>query len=579
MRRMFSKRQESPRRNRLSKSGLHSSSFVYTPLREADEIRLLNIAPRSATDGNRGLQDSIQHVLLSASPLYIAISWMWGRPGDLVEFEVGGHTLMVQRNLSRVIDHLRDDYQTRRVWIDAICIDQHSLQERNHQVQMMGQIYRNASYVVACLNAARPRDSKRLKREAQSLHTTLREGQHFTKTSRYRHFFGNQYFTRRWIIQEISHAQAVVICCEGHLVPMSILRDAIKVRTLEANRDAKQGYSVFSETEKMAESRAIQLCSMEPPSQSVKTSLEDLLYLHETAECLDFRDKIYALISLSPEAQTHLTVHYDIDRLQLMLTVLRFCCKHQRLSTFGTLGFMSFLRQHLEVERDELHNGILYLGKSPALSDSFAINGTVRGKIETLHPGRDVEEAALRVRPLFPALIPRQTIFLSDRGPSNALEIDTKASINTQASATVGIPGADQCLFAFTGNPLRDEASTESTEDPDSPPEYVLATPNTIKGPLFAGLASTRVNVLDEIWQFDRTPVAIIARMTPEGYILVGRAFLIRDLRVGEQRTPSRLEDEIVWIKDGTKHAQTTPAISVDLKGLHDLMCWVNFDQ
>ena len=558
---------KSSKSGRLSKAGLNS--FNYTPLRDADEIRLLNIAPRHTTTGSSRLKDSIQHVLLSDSPLYTAISWMWGSPGDLIKFEVDGHTLMVQRNLRRMIEHLRLNDQPRRVWIDAVCIDLRNLQERNHQVQMMGKIYRNANYVVACLNAARPRDSERLKREAENLHEILREGLYSTNTSLYRHFFGNQYFTRRWIIQEIAQAQSVTFCCEGHLIPMCIIRDAIKNSGLKTQRDVRQGYSYFSKAERMAESRAIQLCSTEPHTQSSFTSMEHLLYLHETAECLDFHDKIYALISLTSEAQTHLSVHYDIDRPQLMLTVLNFCHTYQNLSAFGTLSFMSFLRQHLEVKRDELRSSILNLETS-VLSTNFAICGTVRGRIESLYLGRDVEEAALRIRNKLPALSPRHKLLLNKRGPSTSLEIDPEALVDTRPCATVGIPGIDLCLFAFTGNGHRDLSSTDSTDDLDLPPRY--------NGPLFAGLGSTRVNIGDEIWQFDRTPVAVIARKTFQGYTLVGRAFLIRDLRANYQGSQSRLEDEIVWIRDGSQHPQATPVISVDLKGLHELMTWVNFD-
>ncbi|KAH8811287.1 heterokaryon incompatibility protein-domain-containing protein [Xylogone sp. PMI_703] len=575
MRRRFSipPRTEPSRRSRLSRTGLNS--FTYMPLHDVDEIRLLNIAPRHTTAGSRILKDSIQHVLLSASPLYTAISWMWGIPGDLIDFEVDGYTLIIQRNLRKVIEHLRDDYQTRRVWIDAICIDQKNIQERNHQVQMMGKIYRNANYVVACLNAARPRDSKHLKREAEDLHRILLERRYSTNTSLYRHFFGNQYFTRRWIIQEITQARAVIFCCEGHLLPMSILKDSIKDFSLETRHDTTQGRSYSSEAERMAESRAIQLCSTEPQIQSSSTSMEDLLYLHEMAECSDFRDKIYALISLTPDAQAHLPVDYDIDRVQLMLTVLNFSHTYQNLSAFRTLSFMSFLRQHLEVRRDELRKSILNLG-TPMLFTNFAVCGTVRGWIETLHPGRDVEEVALRIRNRLPALFPRPQLSLNEKGPSMPLEIDLETLADTELRATVGIPGIDQCLFSFRGHEPGE--SRNSTVDRESPPRYTAINGPT-NGPLFAGLASTRVNLGDEIWQFDRTPLAVIARKTLQGYALVGRAFLIRDLRAESQNSWSRLEDEIVWIRDGTNHPTATPVISVDLKGLHELMTWVNLDQ
>ena len=40
------------------------------------------------------------------------------------------------------------------LWIDALGIDQGHLEERNHQVAMMGQIYRNVCLVIAWLGNA-----------------------------------------------------------------------------------------------------------------------------------------------------------------------------------------------------------------------------------------------------------------------------------------------------------------------------------------------------------------------------------------------------------------------------------------
>jgi hypothetical protein len=37
------------------------------------------------------------------------------------------------------------------IWVDALCIDQENLKERNFQVQQMGSIYRNAAFVFAWL--------------------------------------------------------------------------------------------------------------------------------------------------------------------------------------------------------------------------------------------------------------------------------------------------------------------------------------------------------------------------------------------------------------------------------------------
>ncbi|OAG42375.1 hypothetical protein AYO21_03251 [Fonsecaea monophora] len=535
-------------------------SFTYTPLHDDDEIRLLILAPRprnSEPFGSRRLGDSIQHVRLSASPLYTAVSWMWGKHGDRVDFEVDGHTLRVQRNLKRIIQHLRHDSQTRRVWIDAVCIDQTSIQERNHQVQMMGRIYGNANYVVACLTDTNalirnpfdlqtPKNASSLtRREASDVHSTLYYTLHETEemgiigsSSRYPNpisqwsrFLENEYFTRRWIIQEITLAQSVTFCCDGYLMPMSTVREAIQSSRI---RRPDSGPSELHH-------QAMRLCSTDPQTSSY-TSMEDLLYLHERAECSDFHDKVYALISLTPNAQVHLPVDYNASRAQLLLTVFNFSLTYQDLSTFRILGFMSFLRQHLEVSREELH-GSIHDPETPLYSTNIAVRGIVRGWISTAHPGLLVE-------------------------------IDQEGLRDPQPGAIVGIPGIDQNLFTLTNHKPGDSRNGDSSDRATgwgSPPKYKPTTQSSV----CAGLACTRVQYGDEIWQFEDTPVAVIARKTARGYSWIGRAFLIRD----HQRDRSSLKNSIAWIRDSTKHSRATPVIHVDLKGLYELMTWVNLDQ
>lgn len=561
-----------------------TAHLVYTPLQDVDEIRLLNIAPRMGMVYNNRSDLTIEHVRLSAEPLYTAVSWMWGPEDDKIEVEIDGHMLEIRQNLGRIIEHLRDTKETRRVWIDAICIDQRSLEERNHQVQLMGQIYSNANCVVACITAERQRDRKQLQNEAKELHCLLREGK-TTKTSKYPHLFGNRYFTRRWIIQEIKQARRVTFCCEGYDIPMSLLSDGLKRKRVRTRQEIPREYFFFSDSELIAESRATKLCRVEPETESTSARMEELLYLHETAECSDFHDKIYALLSLTSRAQLHLLVQYSVNRVQLMLSVMDVCSKHEGLSVFRTLSFICFLQQHLEVRMDDFRSSLLN-SANPTVSTTFAVKGVVHGKIKSLHTGARVEEGALQFRKSLPSLSVLQALSLKYARVHNSdtitdpayLEIDRQTSPATLSRPLAKIPGIDQCLFAFVGNELTDATTINSTKD-----EELLPSPSSTQGPIFAGFAATRVDVGDEIWQFERTPLVVVARKTSKGYNLMGRAFLIRDLCTGFQDTEryssSRFEDELVWIKDGAWQRQLTPKICLDVKGLYEMITWVNFDR
>lgn len=51
---------------------------------------------------------------------------------------------LVTTNLEATLRYLRHDFVERIFWIDAICIDQSNIEERNHQVPLMKAIYSNA---------------------------------------------------------------------------------------------------------------------------------------------------------------------------------------------------------------------------------------------------------------------------------------------------------------------------------------------------------------------------------------------------------------------------------------------------
>jgi len=50
-------------------------------------------------------------------------------------------------NLEAAMRYLRHEFIVRILWIDAICIDQLNVEERNYQVPLMKTIYSNATAV------------------------------------------------------------------------------------------------------------------------------------------------------------------------------------------------------------------------------------------------------------------------------------------------------------------------------------------------------------------------------------------------------------------------------------------------
>jgi hypothetical protein len=106
---------------------------------------------------------------------YEALSYVWGyKKGDR-EVICEGKTLLVTRNCEEALRTLREKNVTRRLWVDAICIDQteevNELREKSHQIKFMGEIYSRAEHVVVWLGA--------------SDHTTARGMKYLEKLAKY----------------------------------------------------------------------------------------------------------------------------------------------------------------------------------------------------------------------------------------------------------------------------------------------------------------------------------------------------------------------------------------------------------
>ncbi|OAG06344.1 uncharacterized protein CC84DRAFT_1090704, partial [Paraphaeosphaeria sporulosa] len=137
--------------SKCSESADGDETFWYQPLANpGSSIRLIEIDPDTASDG------TVQLHLFESTFLeeYTCLSYVWGQEhdgGGPFRILVNGKTFNVRCNLNNFLCVARRKYAKRRLWIDAICIDQANTPERNHQVQQMGNIYSRAKEVIAWL--------------------------------------------------------------------------------------------------------------------------------------------------------------------------------------------------------------------------------------------------------------------------------------------------------------------------------------------------------------------------------------------------------------------------------------------
>lgn len=124
------------------------------------EIRLLEIVSVSPE-----IVLQLRTVSLAEKPTFFALSYCWSSFVDGGKrITVNGSSMNVTTNLAKALGDVYSYFNdgpvsglppsSKRLWADAICINQDDLQEKNHQIPLMDELYSGATQVLAWLNLA-----------------------------------------------------------------------------------------------------------------------------------------------------------------------------------------------------------------------------------------------------------------------------------------------------------------------------------------------------------------------------------------------------------------------------------------
>lgn len=142
-----------PRYNQRSDKSQTPHTYQYTnSLTYGKIVRVLHILPGSGRERiechleERDLYHGIDE----------ALSYVWGTGHDSKCIWIDDQPFQITRNLHEILLSLRLQSTPRTLWIDAICINQSDLDEKSHQVRLMGKIYSNAKMVSIWLSGHTP---------------------------------------------------------------------------------------------------------------------------------------------------------------------------------------------------------------------------------------------------------------------------------------------------------------------------------------------------------------------------------------------------------------------------------------
>ncbi|KLU83145.1 hypothetical protein MAPG_02210 [Magnaporthiopsis poae ATCC 64411] len=305
------------------------------------EIRLLRILPGQPSDE---IEAQIVVTALDNQPEpYEALSYVWGHTSDPPnQINVDGVPRNVTSNLHRALRRVRRVDQLRLFWVDAICINQSDISERNHQVRLMRQVYAGATRVIAWLgdhdDATRlPEDAK-----AEQHNPSFHDGSALAKgiaaielltssndihwddervdiaaTVHIPYWLRSPWWFRVWTVQEAAVAQSLVYMMGKAEIPggkfASLLRSfdyhvtrrrCCQLGSLEHNIDlsGRVGYS-FQGIKSLHE-LSRRLKEQKTAGGALGLSISSSCALFRPRDATDPRDKVYAFIGLSRGLQT-----------------------------------------------------------------------------------------------------------------------------------------------------------------------------------------------------------------------------------------------------------------------------------
>lgn len=264
----------------------HDRIFDYKPIN--GDIRLVTLEHGVRKDAVRCKMLDVE---FSTKPTYLALSYEWGRIGESSMIWIDGGLRKVGSSLFNALVHLRKPDEDLVLWVDALCINQQNLGERNHQVELMGKIYLQATEVVIWLGLARD-DSDlamdQFKAISQSITLGKPVGRPMMRAEAILSWCRRTYWRRMWVIQEIQLAKSLSIYCGEERIMWAEFASARQwvIKFNEPFESEREAY------EAMISSLPARMDDLRSEARARHTPLIEWLETFENSLCTDPKDKV-----------------------------------------------------------------------------------------------------------------------------------------------------------------------------------------------------------------------------------------------------------------------------------------------
>jgi hypothetical protein len=314
-------------------------TFHHSPFTLSREIRILCLR---AGSGDDPLSGRLEHIELDSDAIYEALSYEWRSlersEQILIDCEGQWHDLQITLSLASALRYLRHQDETegeRLIWADGICINQNDKTERQHQVFLMGSIYRKAWRVVTYIGQSNENTAGAIQlmdqlwragTDAELGQTSLinTPDRDDSRCGELRKMVLSGWAGRVWCAQEFLLNPELVLLCGRHEIEWFKLPGIVQ---LAFNGDIPpELHPTHNEDPLALRESLVSLWSMRASIFGIPTTrrfqLFELLCNTHPMRATDPRDKVYALLSVASDSRNlPIFVNYDCSAEQLYTSV------------------------------------------------------------------------------------------------------------------------------------------------------------------------------------------------------------------------------------------------------------------